>query len=347
MDIKSILQEKFKDHLSEESLSDITHAFESAIQNRVAELQEQAQSEFSALVEQKASELVEQRVALQVEAALIKIDEDHSKKLEHLLESIDNDHTTKLQKLVEAIDSDHTTKLKNVVQAIDEKHADMLEYVVEKYETALKTEAVSYKEKLVEEVSNYLELYLDKIVPTKQIDEAVENIQARRIIDQIRQLVSIDEQFINSEIKEALIDGKETITSLQKELNEAVQQNTNLNQRLGEVESALLLENKTKTLDDSTKRYVKRLLKGKTVDYINENYQYVVEMFEKETRMQEELHKDEVVQKRLVESVVDRPELEYSSINESIVTSQPQQSSGGVIEYLTEMKRFGNKYSRK
>ena len=190
-------------------------------------------------------------------------------------------------------------------------------------------------------------MYLDKIVPVKQIDEAVENIQARRIIDQIRELVSIDEQFINSEIKEALIDGKETISSLQKELNEAVNRNSSLNERLVEVESALLLENKTRTLDESTKRYVKRLLKGKTVDYIKENYQYVVEMFEKESRMQEELHKDEVVQKRLVESVVDRPELEYSSINESIVTSQPLSQNNSVSEYLSEMKRFGSKFQRK
>jgi len=347
MYIKSILQEKFKDHLSEESLSDITQAFESAIQDRVTVIETELQEKTNSLVEDRASQIAEQRAALQVEAALIKIDEEHSEKLEHLLESIDADHTAKLQKLVEAIDTDHTAKLQNVVKAIDEKHADMLEHVVSKYEKALQTEASTYKEKIVEEVSNYLELYLDKIVPTKQINEAVENIQARRIIDQIRQLVSIDEQFINSEIKEALIDGKETITSLQKELNEAVEKNTSLSQRLGEVESALLLENKTKTLDESTKRYVKRLLKGKTADYINENYQYVVEMFEKETRMQEELHRDEVVQKRLVESVVDRPELEYSSINESIVTSQPSQSSGGVVEYLSEMKRYGNKFSRK
>ena len=53
---------------------------------------------------------------------------------------------------------------------------------------------------MIEEVSNYLELYIEKLIPTQQISEAVENIQARRIVDQIRELVSIDEQFINSEI---------------------------------------------------------------------------------------------------------------------------------------------------
>lgn len=345
MDIKAILQEKFKEHLSESSLNDITQAFDLAVQEKAQGLNEQfiaeQQAETATLIENRANELAE----LQVSAALLRVDEDHSVKLEQLLEAIDKDHCDKLQQLVETIDKDHTTKLENVLRAIDERHSSMLEQVVDKYETALQEEAVQYKDKLVAEVSNYLELYLDKVVPANQINEAVENIQARRIIDQIRELVSIDERFINSEIKEALVDGKKTIDSLRKELNEAVATNSDLSLKLEGVESALLLENKTKELPEGTKRYVKRLLKGKSVDYIKENYQYVVEMFEKETRLQEDLHKDEVVSQRLVESVIDRPELEYSSINENIVPSFNTQQAGGVTEYLSEMKRMSTRYS--
>lgn len=346
MDIKTILQEKFKEHLSESSLNDIVAAFESVVQEKVSTAQAELIATNEAILEQKANELAEQRAALQVESALLRIDEEHSAKLQHLLESIDTDHTAKLQNFIDVVDADHTAKLQNVLRAIDEKHAGMLEQVVEKYETALQTEAVQYKDKLIEEVSNYLELYIEKLIPTQQINEAVENIQARRIVDQIRELVSIDEQFINSEIKEALVDGKRTIDSLQKELNEAVGINATLEERLGTVESALLLENKTKNLNEDSKRHVKRLLKDKSTDYIKENYQYVVEMFEKESRMQEELHKEEVVQQRLVESVIDRPELEYSSISESIVTSPNTPRAGGVTEYLSEMRRQGSKYSQ-
>jgi hypothetical protein len=198
MDIKTILQEKFKEHLSESSLNDIVAAFESVVQEKVSTAQAELIATNEAILEEKANELAEQRAALQVESALLRIDEEHSAKLQHLLESIDADHTAKLQNFIDVVDADHTAKLQNVLRAIDEKHAGMLEQVVEKYETALQTEAVQYKDKLIEEVSNYLELYIEKLIPTQQINEAVENIQARRIVDQIRELVSIDDQFINS-----------------------------------------------------------------------------------------------------------------------------------------------------
>lgn len=342
MNIISILQEKFKDHLSEESLDVIAQAFNESVQSAVVE----QTSNMNEVIEQRANELAEERVKLQVEAATIRIDEEHSAKLQHLLESIDSDHTAKLQKLVEAIDADHTAKLKKVLSAIDDKHTVMLEQVIEKYENTLQNEAVAYKEKLVEDVSNYIELYIDRLIPQTQIDEATQNIQARRVLEQVRQLVSIDEEYINSEIKEALVDGKRTIDSLRNELNEAVSTNRDLSQKLTGVESALLLENKTKSLPEDTRRYVKRLLKDKPVDYIKENYQYVVEMFEKESRIQEDLHKDEVVRQRLDESVVDRPEVEVPSIQDDIAPSQDIARAGGVTGYLSEMKRLSGKYSR-
>lgn len=342
MNIISILQEKFKDHLSEESLNVIAQAFNESVQSAVIE----QTGSMNELIEQRANELAEDRAKLQVEAATIRIDEEHSAKLQHLLESIDSDHTQKLQRLIEAIDADHTNKLKKVLNAIDDKHTVMLEQVITKYENTLQQEATTYKDKLVEDVSNYIELYIDKLIPQSQIDEATNNIQARRVLEQVRQLISIDEEYINSEIKEALVDGKRTIDSLRKELNEAVSTNRDLDQKLTGVESALLLENKTKGLPEDTRRYVKRLLKDKPVDYIKENYQYVVEMFEKESRIQEDLHKDEVVRQRLVESVIDRPEVELSSIQDDIVPSQDTSRAAGVTGYLSEMKRLSGKYSR-
>jgi len=342
MNIISILQEKFKDHLSDESLEVIAQAFNESVQQAVIEQTSNTQT----LIEQRANELAEERVQLQVDATALRIDEEHSAKLQHLLESIDADHTSKLQTMIEAIDTNHTGKLQKVLEAIDTKHAAMLEQVITKYENALHVEAAEYKEKLVEEVSNYIELYLENLVPQEQIDEATGNIQARRMLEQVRQLVSIDEEYINSEIKEALVDGKKTIDSLRKELNEAVSTNRSLDQRLSGAESALLLESKTKGLQEDTKRYVKRLLKDKPTDYIKENFQYVVEMFEKESLMQEDLHKDEVVRQRLVESRVDRPELEYPDIQDVIVPSNNAVQTGGVTGYLSEMKRLSGKYSR-
>lgn len=313
MDFKSILKEQFKDLITEETLTAVHEAFEAAV-----------------------NEKAEQRAELAVEAATTKLDEDHAAKLEQLVESIDADHTAKLQKLVETIDFDHAVKLKKVLEKVDEDHTAKLQQVVEKYETTLKEEAESFRTRLVDEISNYMDLYLEKVVPTQQVNEAVENIRSRKVLDEIRKLVGINEEFINGEIKDALIDGKTTIDSLKKELNEALEANTALNAKLNSAEAKILLEEKTKDMPASTKAYVSKLLKGKSPEYIQENYQYVVEMFEKETSEQVEDAKEKAVS-RIVEAV-DRPESE--PLVEEAISTPPVESQSPVGGYLNEMKKL-------
>jgi hypothetical protein len=313
MDFKSILKEQFKDLITEETLTAVHEAFEAAV-----------------------NEKADQRAELAVEAATTKLDEDHAAKLESLIESIDSDHTAKLQKLVETIDFDHAVKLKKVLEKIDEDHTAKLQTVVEKYETTLKEEAESFRTRLVDEISNYMDLYLEKVVPTQQVNEAVENIRSRKVLDEIRKLVGINEEFINSEIKDALIDGKTTIDSLKKELNEALEANTAINAKLQNAEAKILLEEKTKDMPQSTKAYVSKLLKGKSPEYIQENYQYVVEMFEKEASEQVEDAKEQAVS-RIVEAV-DRPESE--PLVEEVISRPPVENKSPVGGYLNEMKKL-------
>lgn len=309
MDFKSILKEQFKDLITEETLTAVHEAFETA---------------------------VNEKAELAAEAATLKLDEDHAAKLETLIESIDADHTSKLQKLVETIDFDHAVKLKKVLEKVDEDHTGKLQQVVEKYETALKEEAESFRTRLVDEISNYMDLYLEKVVPTSQVNEAVENIRSRKILDEVRKLVGINEEFVNGEIKDALIDGKNTIDSLKKELNEALEANTSLNAKLNNAEAKILLEEKTKDMPQSTKAYVSKLLRGKSPEYIQENYQYVVEMFEKETSEQVEDAKEKVAS-RIVEAV-DRPEAVETQ--DEVISAPIVENQSPVGGYLNEMKKL-------
>jgi hypothetical protein len=313
MNFKEILKEQFKDLITEETLTAVHEAFETAV-----------------------SEKAETKAKLQTEAAILKIDEDHSEKLKTLVEAIDADHTAKLQKLVETIDFDHSQKLQKVLAKIDEKHTGMLMQVIEKYEAELKESAETFSTRVVDEVSNYLDLYLEKVVPTEQVNEAVENIKAKKTLDAIRQLVGISEEFVDNEIKEALLDGKKTIDSLKKELNEAIEANAELSNNLNRTTSALLLEQKTKELPESAKAYVTKLLKGKTPEYITENYQYVVEMFEKEITEQVETAQ-ECITERIVDST-DRPDA--TPLHEEKISSFPGESEEPAVGgYLNELKR--------
>ena len=318
MNFKEILKEQFKDLVTEETLTAVHEAFEQAVTEKATQKAEQ-------IVEEKINEQnekLQEKIELEVEAALLKVDEDHSEKL---------------QKLIEAIDTDHTAKLQKVLKKVDESHTDMLQQVIDKHETAIVTEAKEFRDNMVNEVSSYLDLYLEKAVPSKQISEAVSNIQAKKTLDSIRELVAIDESYIDGEVKEALLDGKKIIDSLKNELNEAVSTNTKLNHKLNEVESNLLLEQKTKELPTSTRGYVTKLLKGKSAEYIHENFQYVVDMHEREISEKVETSKERNVARRIVEST-DRPVVE-EPLNDEIRTFVNESASSAIGDYLNVMKR--------
>ena len=157
-DISTILKEATKDLLSEESLKAV-------------------------------SEAVEAKVTLAVEAALVQQDEEYSSKLEKVLEAIDADHTAKLEKIVTRIDDVHAAQFEKALKKIDEDHSEKLQKLVKLYEGALKNGADDFKKTVVENVSSYLELYLDKAIPAQQIQEATQNTRNSKIVEEIKRLV--------------------------------------------------------------------------------------------------------------------------------------------------------------
>ena len=318
--IKNILNEQFKDLMTEETLNAIEEAFQQA-------------------VDEKSKE----KIQLESENVKQKLDADYTAKLEMIIDRIDEDHSAKLKKLVEAIDTDHAVKLQKIVKGIDKKHTAMLKQVVEKYEAELQEGAQNFQDTLVEQVSNYLDLYIDRTIPANQISEAVENIKAARQLAQIRQIVGITEEFVDTEVKEALVDGKKTIDSLRAELNEALKENAELNQRATKAESCIVLEAKTADMPSAKKQFVTKLLKNKSPQYIEENFSYVVDMFEKEAQEEVDEIKESVKKQFTRTPQVDRQIIEESNqINNEI---EGTESSGSVSGYLTEMKNL-SRFSR-
>lgn len=253
-DINTLLKEATKDLLSDETLKAITEAFDKK---------------------------VEEKVSLAVEAALVKQDEDYSSKLEKVLEAVDADHTEKLEKIVSRIDEAHSIKFEHALKTLDETHSAKLEKLVKLYENALKVEADSFKSTVVENVSNYLELYLDKVIPVQQIQEATANARSRKIVDEIKRIVSLDETFVNSQIKEALVDGKRQIDEANAKAAEIAKNAQVLNEKVAVLEKNLLLEKKVANLPAPKKAYMLRVLSEKDASFIKENFDYVSDMYEK------------------------------------------------------------------
>lgn len=226
---------------------------------------------------------VSERVDIHVEKALVEQDDNHAGKLEQLLEAIDNDHTAKLEKLVEAIDTNHAQKL---------------QVIVNRYKKSLNEEAVHLKESLVDNISNYLELYVDKVVPTEQITEAVNNKRAKSVLKELREVLAVDGMLAKDTVRDAIQDGKRQIDESSEQVKQLAKTNKQLNENLERAQSELVLERKTVDLPEQKKKYVTRVLSGKSADFIMENFDYTVALFDKEESSHREALKTEAKTQR-------------------------------------------------
>jgi hypothetical protein len=292
-----ILKQVDESVINEETAKAITEAFESAVEEKV-----------------------NARVSLEVESVLAKQDDDHAVKLKKLLEAIDTDHSDKLQKVVNALTENHTSKLKNVVSF---------------YRKAINEKANKFSTKMVSEISNYLDLYLDKKVPNLQLEEAVQNTYARKQLDKIRELVGIDSDYINESVKSVVSKGKTKIDELNEKLNEAYKENHMLSEKLKVNINAVLLEKKTKGMPSAKKEFIFNLLNDKSSSYIEENFSYVVEMFE---RGEEEKSSDLVQEaKNKALSRDAKIPATPSVITESVSNTEEYNP---VSNYLNELSRY-------
>jgi hypothetical protein len=242
-DITTVLKEATKDMLSEQTLAEIKSAYDAAVTNTADE-----------------------RAKLQVESALDKQDADYSSKLEKLLAAVDADHANKLTRVVEAIDVNHSQKLKKIIDL---------------YEKAINEDAKSFKTNVVDKLDKYLDLYLDEKIPTATVIEAVENVRAAKLVDQMRTLLGIDLAMATQSIREAVLDGKSQLDEYKAALDAANAKLATISESLETATAELLVEKKTASFAADKKSYMKKMLAGRDEQYITENFNYVLNLFDK------------------------------------------------------------------
>ena len=270
-------------------------------------------------IETVFNESVEQRVAIQVEKALIEQDETHASKLEKLLEAIDGDHTNKLEKIVEAIDQNHSRKLASVVK---------------KYEAAVGDDAGEFKSTLVESISRYLDQFLEEAIPTESINEAVKNKKAVTVLESLRKELAVNFALSKDYIKDAITDGKQQLQEATDQTNTITEQNRVLNEKVQKLETHILLSEKTSELPQEKARYVYRMLSDKSTQFINENFDYTLKLFDRTEEEKLETYKKQTKTKA---GSVDRPILEQVNPTNN---SKPDSGTHVNTLYMNELNKF-------
>lgn len=290
MDMKDILKKFTNDLLSEEALTEITNAFESA---------------------------VNEKVKVHVEKALVEQDEDYA---------------SKLQKLLSVIDEDHTKKLVNVVEAIDKNHAAKFKAVVKKFNGEMTQQAQLFKEEMINNISTYLEAYIDETIPAEKINEAISNKRANVVLEQIREILGVNAALAQKSIKSAIVDGKRQIDEAVQKLEAAQNELEVLKEQNEKLNATLVLEKKTAGLSDKRKSYINKVMFGKSAQFITENIDYALGLFDKtESERLQQLRTEAAT---VTTEQVDRPVIEEQVVaprNEAVQHMSP---------YLKELNKF-------
>ena len=300
------LKKVASDVLSEEVLQEIEQAFNESVQGKAEELAQ-----------------------LRVEKALVEQDEEHAIKLEKLLEAIDADHTSKLHRVVEAIDKNHSGKLRKLV---------------EKFRKEIDGDAKVFKEGLVDNISNYLDLYIEKNLPAEEIQEAIKNKHAITMLENIRKVLSVDKVMASESIRDAVIDGKRQIDEASTKVQALEEQNKVLQESLASKEADLALDRLVEGLPATKRRHMTKVFAGKDAQFINENFKYTLEMFEKSEKDKIESLKEQATSGK---KVADRPVKEKDTVVQESVAQQIEQTEPSKLQdkglfdnYMGELTRW-------
>jgi len=266
---------------------------------------------------------VNTRVQLHVEKALAEMDVELTGKVTTLLEAIDKDHSAKLDKVVAAITENHTTKLKQVV---------------EMSKKTLNEDATTFKNTIVESISNYLDTYIDSVIPVETINEAVKNKRAYDLLTKFRGVLAINEAVSLEAVKPAIEDGKKQIDTLTESNKALLKERDELAKKFERVQTQNILLEKTASMPDDKKKYIVKMLSDKSPKFITENFEYSVSLFDKSE------------EKRLVELKNDAMkntasfDVKNETINESVNepkndTQEVENKNNPVSVYLNELKK--------
>ncbi len=303
--IKEQLKKVASDVLTEDTLDGIQEAFNQSVQEKSEKLAE-----------------------LRVEKALIEQDEEHA---------------VKLEKLLEAIDADHTSKLHRVVKAIDTNHSQKLVALAEKFKGELDTDADTFKESVIDNISNYLDLYIEKVIPAEDIQEAVKNKHAASLLENLRKTLSIDSALANEQIRDAVMDGKKQIDESTAEVEKLKHNNKVLAETLQVEKAKLTLEQLTSGLPAVKKRHIEKVLDGKSAEFITENFQYTLDMFDKtETQKLDQLREQVAPKTPADRPVAGKKETIQESVAQKIEQEEPNklQDTGLFNNYMGELGKW-------
>lgn len=159
---------------------------------------------------------------------------------------------------------------------------------------ATKAARLDESKKISQKVSNYLDLYVESVLPKKTIVDYDRMQRLEKIHESLKDMLVADDDAVKAKKQklEESFDLKrkelETqIAKLQVKLNESMDKSLKLNKKIDSFKAMELLESKTKDLPPHESEQIKRRFKNATTVEIEKNFKKVYESIKEEIKEKE------------------------------------------------------------
>ena len=236
----------------------------------------------------------------------VKLDESQKGNLDSFIIAIESKMTKQKEAAVKATKKIVTEHLEKEYKKVFES---IMSHMQENSELAAKVQGkistIKESKKIADKVSNYLDLYVESVLPKKTILDYDRMQKLESLHESLKDLLVVNEDAVESKkaaLQESFNKDKKAleteIAKLQVKLNESMAKTQKLNKKIDSFKAMELLESKTKDLPDYEARQMKkRLAKASTVE-IEKTFSKVLESVKeemKEAELEEETSIEEEV----------------------------------------------------
>ena len=236
----------------------------------------------------------------------VKLDESQKGNLDSFIIAIESKMTKQKEAAVKATKKIVTEHLEAEYKKVFES---IMSHMQENSELAAKVQdkisSIKESKKIADKVSNYLDLYVESVLPKKTILDYDRMQKLESLHESLKDLLVVNEDAVESKkaaLQESFNKDKKAleteIAKLQVKLNESMAKTQKLNKKIDSFKAMELLESKTKDLPDYEARQMKkRLAEASTVE-IEKTFSKVLESVKeemKEAELEEETSIEEEV----------------------------------------------------
>lgn len=193
----------------------------------------------------------------------------------------------------------------------------ILKHMQENAELASKVQdkitQINESKKVSRKVSNFLDVYVESVLPKKKILDYDRMQKLEQIHESLKDLLIVNEDAIETkkvELQESFNKDKKAletqIAKLQVKLNESIAKTTKLNKKIDQFKALELLESKTKDLPSYEARQMKKRLAEATTVEIEKTFDKVLESVKEE--MKEAEKDDETTLEAEVKDIIEAEE---------------------------------------